>query len=93
VGGNISPSATEVLSGNKILETCKNPDEIAQGICIGYVSGAEQNLASILAITNVTTGQKQDIFIQYLKNNPKDRHKMAFLLFVGSMKEAYPCPK
>ena len=75
-------------------------------VCVGYISGASQGLASILAITSrqkkmaliciptkVTTGQKQDIFIQYLKNNPKDRHKMAFLLFVGSMKEAYPCPK
>jgi hypothetical protein len=109
VGGNISPSAAELISGNKVLTWCvdgeKDTGHITNGLCLGYVVAAIQGLFTILALRSpekpdricipdrVTTGQRREIFVQYLKNNPKDRHKMAFVLFVGSMREAYPCPK
>ena len=104
VGGNISASAAS-LSGNKVLKICKDPDQVPKGICIGYVNGASEGLTMLLSLTSakkmgricipngVTNGQKKDIFIKYLENNPKDRHMIPFVLFAAAMREAYPCPK
>ena len=47
--------------------------------------------ASICRPEGMTYIQAKDIFINYLNNNPQERHKPSQLLFYNSLKMAFPC--
>ncbi len=50
-----------------------------------------ENWITICPPTSSTSGQDQDIFLNYLRNHPEERHLTAAELFHTSMQEAFPC--
>ena len=94
-------------TGSYWYEECLNPEVSHQLNCMTYVLGVsqgviimrritkfktgEENIAGICFPKNVNNRQIRDIYFEYLKNNPKTRHKNAGWLFILSMKDAFPC--
>jgi hypothetical protein len=90
-------------TGNRMLQNCKGPS-VEQVYCIGFVTGAA-DLREVWLVTHgtsenlgchipqeVSKRQLADILIQYLENNPAERHKPASGLFIDSMSRAFPAP-
>ena len=42
--------------------------------------------------TGANYNQGYDIVVKYLTDNPKDRHKIAFVLVRNALQDAWPCP-
>ncbi len=52
----------------------------------------ETGINKVCVPDDVTVGQKMDLFIKYMRDNPQERHDEAFIIFSRSMIEAFPCP-
>lgn len=73
------------------------------GMVLGYVTGvydtygklgqAGESVTIKICSPDVTAKQLQDVVYDYLKENPRDRHKAASALVVLAMYEAWPCPE
>lgn len=90
------------VTGNGILSICSQEDPVSRTACGLYIRGMDHMLEVLQAHGQIrklecspessTSNQKRDIFIAYLKANPRSRHVGSPLLFMRAMGEAYPCP-
>lgn len=82
-------------SGNELLQDCTRQ---VQSLCLGYIeavsdalSGNSVNGYEACIPLEVTVGQLQDIVVQYLRQDPRDRHLGAIGLVAHAISNAFPC--
>ena len=91
-------------TGNELLEICEEKNDMsALGACRGYINGAAHVLSSpYLKIHLPVTiclpptskwSQVEDVVVNYLQSNPKNRHYSARVLIWRALQEAWPCKK
>ncbi|RQO38635.1 hypothetical protein DBR37_01710 [Herminiimonas sp. KBW02] len=99
----LAASSAMSMDGNDLYKMCATSEkDPTRGICIGYVRGFIEGLQGQAWMTktdmvfcapkNMQFGQAVDIFTNYLRDRPEDRHSDAGILLVASMARAYPCP-
>jgi len=105
VQANAAPSMQGYFDGNRLYSDCKNEsDTMAQGFCVGYVSGlVDLDLVYASMIegyrpqyclrSSVNPMQLKDLVIQYLEANPEQRQYPAASSVIMALKNAFPCPK
>ena len=93
------------FDGNRLYSDCKNEsDTMAQGFCVGYVSGlVDLDLVYASMIdgyrpqyclrSSVNPMHLKDIVTQYLEANPEQRQHPAAGNVIMALKNAFPCPK
>lgn len=91
------PAFGGFLSGNEILDECKSE---FKEYCAGYISAAadmvetmswEVDMSPPFCLPNgVTIGQLRDTFVNYLEENPSQRHYTASSLYVTAMRKRFP---
>jgi hypothetical protein len=97
-------AAEDPHSGNALLRTCTDEDFGESMLCLGYVFGVSQGLQAVISQpgktptvcipeTQVSIGQRRDIFVKYMKSHPESRHLIGISLYFNAMREAFPCPK
>jgi hypothetical protein len=78
-------------------------------MCLGYVSGFVDALDSYSVFREALTKQKEHklfckpeeiergqvvrIVLKYIRNHPEHAHGPTGVLFIGALREAYPCTK
>ena len=88
--------AKALSSGNEMYQVCTQPDLVNKEGCRGFVIGAFQMSGAmqtklIGCWKGVTGRQAEDIFVNYLRDNPQTRHEPAVLLLLRAMNKAIPC--
>ena len=95
--------AAEFMTGKSLLHVCEDssPNGPSAGICIGYVSGASDQLdgmkGTVLPQLNycldktVTTSQLRSLVVKYLRNHPESLDQAASYLIYDALTDAYPC--
>jgi len=81
----------QLVTGNDLLDNCK--DQLGPGAvwCIGYVVGAADAVAPPYCVPQgVTRGQILGVVVHFLETRPKDRHRPAALLIQESLQQAWP---
>lgn len=102
----ISPAAKANkfgADGNYWIQVCTHK-ELKEIVCPAFIfglRGAFEMSADYYKIpqkkhlycppNGVTLQQSVDIFIKFLKENPKDRHLTARVLFIQAMRGSFPC--
>ena len=93
------------FDGNNLYGDCKNEsDTLAQGFCVGYVSGLvdldlfyadmiEGYRPQYCLRNAVNPMQLKELVIQYLEANPEQRQYPAASNVIMALKNAFPCPK
>lgn len=91
----------EAMTGNKLLRWMESTNSNERVFARGYVSGFTEGIVGSNVLLNakqvaclpegVTYTQLNDIIHNYLKKEPKYRHKVATFLIIASIREAYPC--
>lgn len=91
----------EYMTGNKLLRQIESTNSNERTFATGYISGFVDAIIGSKMLLNakpvacvpagVTYTQLNDIIHNYLKNEPKERHKSAILLIITSIRETYPC--
>lgn len=94
-----------ITTGNSLKSWCDADGDddtettIMMSLCRGYISGSFEAVWSMSILSGngsqcdmaaVTDEQISDIVLTYIKSNPSERHKPAFLSVLASMKEAFP---
>lgn len=88
-----------IETGNGFLSRCSSERRAADfstGLCLGYIyafreSGVLLQQKTYCPPDGVTNGQVWDIFLSYLRSNPRERHLPTVILLSSAMAEAYPC--
>ena len=90
------------MTGNTLLEYCgtsattrDSPATWQQGVCDGYITGAEGVLVSAGVVCppdGVTNAQVIDIASKYLIEHPEIRERPAHLLVGLALKATFQCP-
>lgn len=98
------PALASFTDGNDLLRSCETPEsdrfhhlEVAN--CMGYILGAYDALSlpvegrepMFCPPTGLVAKQVYDLVIQYLKDNPKNRHYPAGGLMLMALSDAFPC--
>lgn len=95
---------TMMDSGNEFLSECdsRGHPEGLELVCIAYVSGITDGYVMARAKTgsdvdfcaprNSTRKQAFDVFVKWLRDNPRDRDLMTAVLIRQAMIDAFPCP-
>lgn len=91
------------VTGNKLLELCRSEDaNFANGYCAGYLASHAEAVSIMRHFfgsrfyctpEEVTLSQAKEIVVSYLKNNPAQRHELAWFLVGEALGEAFPCPQ
>jgi hypothetical protein len=83
----------EFYSGNTLLEKINSPNEVVQGVALGYITGVHDALAGITvcAPETITTGQIVKIMKQWFTNNPSLLHHSADRAVLAALKTLWPC--
>lgn len=93
----------EFFDGNRFYAQCEHSeaiDALHLGQCVGYIQGIADGIMESEALGKVgvfclpptsTNQQILEVFIDYLKKHPSERHLGAHLLAYGSLLEAFPC--
>ncbi len=89
------------VTGNGQLAICSLEDPVSRTACGLYIRGLDhmpntlqvhgQVRQYVYSPDNLTSNQKRDVFIAYLKANPQTRHLGSPLLFMRAMVEAFTC--
>ena len=87
------------LTGNDAYSWCQKDRLFAQGYAAGLWDEAVHGsvvlgraaFGEFCGPNNVTLDQVTDVFCNYLRDVPADRHKPAVLLFHTAMKKVWPC--
>lgn len=91
-----------LFSGNGYYKTCEKPSPQMNALCLGYTM-AVVDYAFLLIMQkspaapcmelpqNTNYVQWQDIFIDYLRRNPGERHMHSIYLFIQAMERTFPC--
>ena len=98
---------TFYVDGNALLSRCNADEEnfskdILTGNCLGYVAGVVDSyeIAQSSGIMRryyclpegrISVRQLTDITIDYLENNPADRHHIGSSLILRALIAAFPC--
>lgn len=81
----------------------QNTDSIANGYCIGYLSGIQsinrimqfipksRNLFCIPKENGIPIDQLARIVVKYLRDNPSQLHQNDILLVITALETAFPC--
>ena len=98
------PALGYFMSGNDLLDRCRLVDigdyegGVGFGFCLGYtlgivdvMIGQEIHGSQLCSPDNVEGGQLRDIVVQYLEENPAERHFSAESLVAKVLSEAFPC--
>ena len=87
--------ATAATTGNELLKVCPARDKTT---CTTYINGwvegiiVPKSLTKLICIPEgVTLGQLTDVFLNYLRAHPEERHEGASFLTFRAMKKAFPC--
>ena len=93
----------EVMTGNKLLRQMESTNSNDRYYATGFIGGVVEgiifsevllNAKSVTCLPDeVTHTQLNDIIHNYLKKEPKERHKLANSLILTSILDAYPCAK
>ena len=89
--------AKAYTSGNLMFQTCtQSQHSVDKAECISWVMGAMEMMIfsnkELFACWRSTSGfQARDILINYMKNNPQNRHESTVKLLVLAMNKAIPC--
>lgn len=99
-GAQAAPAS---LTGNNFAGNCDEGSS-QYSYCLGYVSGYAVGVNTQAQIARLspkekifcwpdraTFGQATEIFNQYLKKNPSQRHENANLLLGAALMSAFPC--
>jgi Rap1a immunity proteins len=105
----VSPQRTpDIRNGNGLLEACGSDEGgLDSGLCVGYIEGATDGLdvandvlerrygvpRPFCVPAGATVGQRHDIVVKYLKDNPDKRHNESALLIGLALHEAWPCSR
>ncbi|HYB10827.1 MAG TPA: Rap1a/Tai family immunity protein [Alphaproteobacteria bacterium] len=93
----------EFLTGKALLSLCedKTPHGYNPGICIGYISGASDQLdglkGSALPDLNyclpstASTGELREVVVNFLKQHPERLDQQASFLIFDALTRAYAC--
>lgn len=85
----------EFLTGNDLYQKLTSTSVVDKMYALGYVVGVYDVNVHITicprAENVITTGQVQDITIQYLTLNPGQRHRNAEVLVRDALKQVWPC--
>ncbi|WP_363317671.1 Rap1a/Tai family immunity protein [Chelatococcus sp.] len=81
--------------GNDIFEDCSRrgcPELVlAFNDMMGAVSEVRNHAPMACVPKHATRDQLSDIFTKYMRDNPSIRHRVAALLYMISMSNAFPC--
>ena len=99
------PAKADFQIGNDLYENCRiEKSDFDTGVCFGYLNA----MADVLSKSSDRGGylgwraclspgimgkQIYDVAVQFLKNNPSQRHLSASLLVAHAFSDAWPCPK
>jgi hypothetical protein len=102
----ISPTAKANIfgaDGNYWIQVCTH-EELKETVCPAFIfglRGAFEMSSDYYKIPKkehlycppdgITLQQSVDIFIKFLKENPKNRHITARVLFIKAMRGSFPC--
>jgi len=83
--------------GNKVLILCTHPEGFKG--CYGYIAGIADSMAGGNPVggkraciqKEVTAGQLVDVTVNYLTQNPAERHVMGSHLVAAALAQAFPC--
>jgi Ssp1 endopeptidase immunity protein Rap1a len=80
-------------TGNDILSKCNDENTFPTGTCMGYILGVFDvlELEQSTCPGPATNGQKVDVVLKYLRENPAIRHSIAPILLLTAAKDAFPC--
>lgn len=89
-------------NGNWYHEQCSGgASKSGQDICLGYVTGfaagirvqaTVDEMSPIACIPpGVSNQQRVDVFTNYLRTNPENRHESASFLLAYALAKAFPC--
>lgn len=91
----------EAMTGNKLLRQMESTNSNDRNFANGYISGVVEGITVSQVLLNaksvaclpegVSYRQLNDIIHNYLKNEPKERHKLATFLILASIHQTYPC--
>jgi hypothetical protein len=88
-------AAASFKSGNELLQECTEPPV---SLCFGYIEAVTDALVrnslngyEACVPQEVTVGQLQNIVVQYLRQDPRDRHLGAIGLVAHAISNAFPC--
>lgn len=87
--------------GNEWLSKCNDDSYTYQGWCVGYTQALSHGYDVMALMTGkqsycqgsryVTMGQMRDMIRAYLNRNPAKRSDVMMLIYINTMKEAFPC--
>tara|TARA_E500000318_G_scaffold111566_1_gene130599 strand:+ start:528 stop:854 length:327 start_codon:yes stop_codon:yes gene_type:complete len=88
-------------TGNSLLEVCERQNTLNQSICLSYIQGAfdaglfydvhRVKSGKICVPRKLQSIQLRDVFLQYLRFHPEERHLFAGVLVIAALKDAFPC--
>lgn len=91
----------DFMTGNKLFSQIESSNSNERAFAKGYISGFVEGIIGSNVLLNskvitcvpegVTYTQLRDIIHDYLKKEPKERHKAAPFLIMASIHESYPC--
>lgn len=91
---SLAIAATAYVSGNDLYAECSANTQL----CLGFVEAVADSFTSyepsLLCLPGtVTNGQLVDIVAKFLRDNPEERHRTAYMLVAQAIGAAFPCPK
>ena len=93
------------FSGNQLMEDCNKPGNVSAGAynsCVMYLAGVHDGHLTLVANrkgskplictpASATLRQIRQVFLNHMKNNPRDRHQAAAGLALTAFEKAWPC--
>ena len=79
------------ITGNDLVNMCKEKDGYGHGVCLGYVNGVSALQTKACIPKGVKFGQIRFVVLKYMRENPEQLHKDARMLIGQSLVVAWPC--
>jgi hypothetical protein len=82
------------IDGNELWKSCDRKEGFCNGYIQGVVDASEGRERSYFCLSEkVMSSQARDVVINWLRDNPAERHNPAAWLVTVAMMDAFPCKK
>jgi hypothetical protein len=88
-------ASAQFFNGNDLFNHMTDEAPIKRMLAMGYIAGASDFSQGDFHCTpaSVSLGQTNDVVMQYLRQDPVNRHRDASVLVVIALAKAWPCAK
>ena len=91
-------AGTDFMTGTQILKHCQSADPRSQGICLGYVEGAADQIIKpsapeICLPAGVGAEQIRDVVVRFIQGESATQLLAARPQLLAALIDAFPCHK